>query len=190
MELSMRKLILRLSVAATLATGAGTAAATDLNVNFTANVLETTCQMKLMGGTGSDTSQTLTIGNNSLRIEDIKSNSSKAKATFQIKMVDCPSSLTQLKTTMTGTVSGYNSLLLKNLATTNASAQSGVGIAREEDASETLIKPGTDGNLTWTDAERNAGELKLIAIIRETTASPGITAGDFSAKATFNFEYQ
>ncbi|MBR7315261.1 fimbrial protein, partial [Klebsiella pneumoniae] len=31
----------------------GSAAAADLNVNFTANIRETTCDMKLVGGTGS-----------------------------------------------------------------------------------------------------------------------------------------
>ncbi|MCX8290011.1 fimbrial protein [Enterobacter pseudoroggenkampii] len=191
MELSMRNNILRLSMATVLTAGAGTAMAQNLDVNFTANVLETTCQMKLVGGTGSDTSQTLTIGNNNLHIEDIKNKSSNAQAAFQIKMVECPQSLTQLKTTLTGDVSGYNASLIKNgLSGSGASGQSGVGIAREEDASETLIKPGEDGNLTWTAAERSAGELKLVAAIRETTTSPGITAGNFSAKATFNFEYQ
>lgn len=43
--------------------GSALAEGTNLDVNFTANIRETTCDMKLMGGTGSDTDQTLLIGN-------------------------------------------------------------------------------------------------------------------------------
>lgn len=61
----------------------GSAAAADLNVNFTANIRETTCDMKLVGGTGSDTQQTLTIGNNGqVRLDDVKAGT--ANANFKI----------------------------------------------------------------------------------------------------------
>ncbi|MFX4312664.1 fimbrial protein, partial [Enterobacter sp. 63] len=56
----MKKNLLGLSVIAmtTLALS-GTAAGSnyDVNVNFTAYLTETTCDMKLVGGTGSDTKQ-------------------------------------------------------------------------------------------------------------------------------------
>lgn len=79
----------------------GSAAATDLNVNFTANIRETTCDMKLVGGEGSDTQQTLTLGTNGqVRLDDVKAGT--ANATFKIVMVECPASLTSLKTTVKG----------------------------------------------------------------------------------------
>lgn len=84
----------------------GHAAATDLNVNFTANIRETTCDMKLVGGEGSDTQQTLTLGTNGqVRLDDVKAGT--ANAAFKIVMVECPASLTSLKTTVKGTKSGY-----------------------------------------------------------------------------------
>lgn len=74
----------------------GHAAATDLNVNFTANIRETTCDMKLVGGEGSDTQQTLTLGTNGqVRLDDVKAGT--ANAAFKIVMVECPASLTSLK---------------------------------------------------------------------------------------------
>lgn len=84
----------------------GSAAAADLNVNFTANIRETTCDMKLVGDTGSDTQQTLTIGNNGqVRLDDVKAGT--ANANFKIVLVECPASLTSLKTKVSGTRSGY-----------------------------------------------------------------------------------
>ncbi|WP_206208746.1 hypothetical protein, partial [Vogesella mureinivorans] len=50
--------------------GSALAEGTNLDVNFTANIRETTCDMKLMGGTGSDTDQTLLIGNGGQVLRD------------------------------------------------------------------------------------------------------------------------
>jgi type 1 fimbria pilin len=83
----------------------GTAAGSnyDVNVNFTAYLTETTCDMKLVGGTGSDTKQTLKIGdsNGEVRLESVVAGTATAK--FKIAIVECPASLQSLKTTVKGT---------------------------------------------------------------------------------------
>ena len=107
MRVSMKKNLKLSVVAMTMLALSGSALAngTNLDVNFTANIRETTCDMKLVGGTGSDTQQTLTIGSNSqVRIDDVKAGT--ANANFKIVIVECPSSLTSLKTTVKGTASG------------------------------------------------------------------------------------
>ncbi|BFT79928.1 fimbrial protein [Enterobacter pseudoroggenkampii] len=192
MELSMRKLILRLSVAATLATGAGKAAATDLNVNFTANVLETTCQMKLMGGTGSDTKQELTIGTNGqVRLDAVKAGT--AAAPFQIAIVECPSSLQSLKATVKGDASGYLFTGLKNqiLPTSGGSNYSAVEIARQGATDAPFLINSTEDakRLVWTPAEISTGKVDLIATLRETQTDK-MTTGAFRGIATFEFSYE
>ena len=86
----MKKNLFSMSVIAlTTLTSLGTANATDLNVTFTANLLETTCNMKLVGGTGSDTEQTLKIGdsNGQVRLDAVKAGT--ATANFKIEIVEC-----------------------------------------------------------------------------------------------------
>lgn len=62
-------MLLSLSVIVmTALTLSGTAHSTDLTVNFTANLRETTCDMKLVGGSGSNTEQTLKIGDSQGKI--------------------------------------------------------------------------------------------------------------------------
>lgn len=68
MRVYMKRNRLSLPIAALAvmaASGSALAAnSTNLDVNFTATIKETTCDMKLVGGTGSDTVQELIIGNN------------------------------------------------------------------------------------------------------------------------------
>jgi len=170
----------------------GSAAATDLNVNFTANIRETTCDMKLVGGTGSDTQQTLTIGNNGqVRLDDVKAGT--ANATFKIVMVECPSSLAALKTTVKGTPSGYLATGLVNQITkANGGADySAVEIARADtpDAPFKINSTVDAERLVWSATEIQNKEVPLIATIRETQAN-SMTIGDFQAVATFEFSYE
>ncbi len=109
MRVYMKRNCLSLPIAAFVAMAASGSAlaanSTNLDVNFTATIFETTCNMKLVGGTGSDTVQSLTIGNanGEVRLDDVRNNA--ATANFQIVLVECPASLSSLKTTVTGTPS-------------------------------------------------------------------------------------
>jgi type 1 fimbria pilin len=168
------------------------ASATDLNVNFTANIRETTCDMKLEGGTGSDTQQTLTIGNSGqVRLDDVKAGG--ASANFKIVLVECPSSLKTLKTTLKGTPSGVMPTgLVNQIAKANGGADySAVEIARASTpAAPFKVNSTVDTErLVWSTTEIQNKEVPLIATVRETKTG-SMTIGDFQAVATFEFSYE
>lgn len=170
----------------------GSAAATDLNVNFTANIRETTCDMKLVGGEGSDTQQTLTLGTNGqVRLDDVKAGT--ANAAFKIVMVECPASLTSLKTTVKGTKSGYlASGLVNQIAKTNGGADYSAAEIARADAPDApfIINSTVDAErLVWSPTEIQNKEVNLVATLRETKAN-SMTIGDFQTVATFEFSYE
>lgn len=177
-------------IALSLLAMSGAAAATDLNVNFTANIRETTCDMKLVGGEGSDTAQTLTLGNNGqVRLDDVKAGA--ANATFKIVMVECPASLTSLKTTVKGKKSGYLPSGIINQAASGAADYASVEIARASTPEAPFIVNSTVDaeRLVWNPTEIQNKEVALMATLRETKAN-SMTIGDFQAVATFEFSYE
>lgn len=172
--------------------GSALAEGTNLDVNFTANIRETTCDMKLVGGTGSDTQQTLTIGNNGqVRLDDVKAGT--ANATFKIVIVECPASLSSLKTTVKGSPSGYLATGLKNqiVKESGGSDYAAVEIARASSptAPFTINSTVDAERLVWTSTEIQNKEVPLVATMRETQANK-MSLGDFQAVATFEFSYE
>ncbi|APY61891.1 fimbrial protein [Salmonella enterica subsp. enterica serovar Adjame] len=173
------------------ASGSALAAnSTNLDVNFTATIKETTCDMKLVGGTGSDTIQELIIGNSSgeVRIDDVRAGT--ATADFKLVIVECPASLQSLKTSINGTPSGYSTKILTN-GTKGSADYTGVSVARSSKPDEPFVINSTvdSERLVWSEAEINSKEVPLIAIMKETNANSA-TTGAFSAVATFVFTYE
>lgn len=202
MRVNMKKNIFNLSIAALTmmaSTGTALAAGTNLDVSFTANVIETTCEMKLDGGTGSTTDQTLQIGSDSgVRIEDFGTSANRAgnagaRGNFRLMIVECPPSLQSLKTSISGTPSGYLAdALINSIKKENGGADfSAVSIARAStpDAPFTINPTVDSGRLVWTDDEIAAGEVPLVAVL-QATQDGKVTTGKFEAIATFNFDYE
>ena len=191
----MKKNLYSLSVVAVTMlalSGSALAEGTNLDVNFTANIRETTCDMKLMGGTGSDTDQTLLIGNGGqVRLDDVKAGT--ANANFKIVLVECPASLTSLKTKVSGTRSGYlYSGLVNQIQKIDGGADfSAVEIARASAPEAPFIINSDDDakRLVWSATEIQNKEIPLVATIRETKVN-SMTVGDFEATATFEFSYE
>ncbi len=178
-------------IALSLLAMSGAAAATELNVNFTANIRETTCDMKLVGGDGSNTAQTLTLGNNGqARIDDIRAGNVTAK--FKIAIIDCPSSLRTLKTTVKGSPASYlKTGLVNQLKGAGFANYSAVEIARESAPTAPFTVNSTDDSkrLVWTQEEITNKEVPLIATLRETSANE-LTIGQFQTVGTFEFTYE
>lgn len=170
----------------------GSAAATDLNVNFTANIRETTCDMKLVGGTGSDTDQSITFGKDGqVRIDDVRAGNVTAQ--FKIAIIECPSSLKSLKTTVKGSPASVLPTALTNQLIASGGANwSGVEIARASAPTQPFLINSTDDakRLVWTTTEiETQKEVPLIATLRET--NPGqMSIGAFQTVATFEFTYE
>lgn len=190
----MKKNLFSLSaIALTMLTSSGSALAegTNLDVNFTANIRETTCDMKLVGGEGTDTKQTLKIGGGQVRLDEVKAGT--AKANFKIAMVECPSSLTGLKTTVKGTQSAdLTSGLANSIAKASGGADySAIEIARADTPSAPFIINSTvdTERLVWSATEIQNKEVALVATLRETKAN-NMTIGDFLTTATFEFTYE
>ncbi|EDX3114577.1 fimbrial protein [Salmonella enterica subsp. enterica serovar Mississippi] len=169
------------------------AADTNLDVTFTATLRETTCDMAIEGGTGGDEkSQTFLIGDaGKTTLADIINKTTNASTSFKLKITDCPSSLTGLKTTISGTKSGYVETAIVNALTAGKADYTGVSIARASALEAPFTINSTDDakRLVWSDAEINSKEVLLVASLVETKSGLA-TAGNFSAIATFNFEYQ
>ncbi|EEK0195025.1 fimbrial protein [Salmonella enterica subsp. enterica serovar Heidelberg] len=194
MRVYMKRNRLSLPIAALAvmaASGSALAAnSTNLDVNFTATIKETTCDMKLVGGTGSDTVQELIIGNSSgeVRIDDVRAGT--ATADFKLVIVECPASLQSLKTSINGTPSGFSTKILTN-GIKGSADYIGVSVARASKPDEPFVINSTADSerLVWSEVEINSKEVPLIAIMKETKANSA-TTGVFSAVATFVFSYE
>lgn len=194
MRVSMKKNHFSLSVVAMTMlalSGSVLAEGTDLNVNFTANIRETTCDMKLVGGTGSDTQQTLTLGNNGqARIDDVRAGT--VTANFKIAIVECPSSLNSLKTTIKGAPAvNLPTAVTNQLIPSGGANWSGVEIARASTPDAPFLINSTEDakRLVWTSDEIANKEVPLVATLRETYEN-GMTLGAFQTVATFEFTYE
>lgn len=168
------------------------AAGTNLDVTFTATLREVTCDMRIEGGTGDGTDNTIPVGTDGkINVMDIISGSDAASSHFTLRIIDCPNSLVTLKTTITGSASSYVKTAIANNATTNKADYTGVTLARVSapDAPFEINATDDSKSLVWTATEIANQEVPLIARLVETQRGKAM-GGNFSAVATFNFEYQ
>ncbi|WP_148243599.1 fimbrial protein [Enterobacter asburiae] len=168
------------------------AAGANLDVTFTATLRETTCDMKIEGGTGDGKANIIPIGaGGKTSLADITSGSDSATTAFKLKIIECPSSLAGLKTTVSGTASTDLATAIMNAAATNMAEYMGVSIARASAPMTPFTINATEDakRLVWSPQEISSQEVALVARLVETKTDQA-TTGDFSAIATFNFEYQ
>ncbi|HEM3752146.1 TPA: fimbrial protein [Escherichia coli] len=168
-----------------------TGSATNINVDFTAQLLATTCTITIKedGGPavnntgGDDYSMTIpTVG-----LDKIANAHADAQANFQLVAEDCSEGYSKIITKLSGaTISGN---LIKNEATdTPVATNIGMGIKRRDAADASFITPNNSASVEWTTEDKTNG-MKLTVALRETTAGTG-NIGNFRAKATFNFTYE
>ncbi|EHE9874377.1 fimbrial protein [Escherichia coli] len=168
-----------------------TSTATDIQVDFTARLLATTCTIIIeddggpnVNNTGGDNySMTIpTVG-----LDKIVNTHADAQANFQLVAKDCSAGYSKITTKLSGTSISGN--LIENEATdTPIATNIGMGIKRRDAADSAFIKPNNSVSVEWTEADKTDG-MKLTVALRETTAGAG-NIGKFRAKATFNFTYE
>lgn len=191
----MKKLSMVCRAAPLLLVTGGPAQAQDVLMVFRANIVETTCTMKVTGGSGDGQNNTLKIGTNGKVGLDklIAGDQSATTATFSLDIVECPSSLNSLKTSVNGAQSGFISTLIKNgiAAGQGGADYVGVSIARSSalDNSFTINSVNDNERLVWTASEIQSKKVNLTARLMETQANSG-TTGQFRATATFAFTYE
>ncbi|EBX1353132.1 fimbrial protein [Salmonella enterica subsp. enterica serovar Okatie] len=196
MRVNRKKSYLSLLIAAfVLMTASGTALAEELDATLTATIKETTCDMKLVGGKGDNTNQTIQVAPSPLDVWTplADGQAGKATATFKLAIIECPASLTTLKTTIRGTSDSRSPTALANQT---AKADGGAEYAALEIARSIAtnapftINADTDAErLVWTDDEIDKKEVSLTATLRETQSGL-MTAGTFRTVATFEFSYE
>ena len=166
-----------------------TSYAQNVDVTFNANIMETTCEMKITGGTGDGLNNTIPIGDGGkIRLDQIENGDTAATAAFKLSITECPAGLSSIKTTISGQQSSYVSTAIVNSGTAGFL---GVKISRSSAPTAPFVISSTNDSerLVWTAQEISAKEVDLIASLVETQAGQGTTGG-FSAAATFNFTYQ
>lgn len=166
-------------------------AADNLDVTFNANIRETTCDIKIDGGTGDGTSNTITLGTDGkARVDDIANGA--VKFPFRLVITECPSSLTALKTVVSGTASDVKTALANSVTVPEGGADNVALAISRADAPEAPFEiNATDDSkrLVWTSSEINSKEVDLLATLIETKTDGAMT-GQFSTLATFNFTYE
>ncbi|MBM1022724.1 fimbrial protein [Enterobacter sp. A11] len=166
-------------------------AADNLDVTFTANIRETTCDMAISGGTGNGKNNTITLGTNAkTRIDTIAAGT--ATTDFKLVLTECPSSLSSLKTTVSGSASTVKTAIANGItAASGGASYVGVSIARSSLPTAPFEINSTDDSkrIVWSPGEISAQEVPLTAKLVETQAGSA-TTGQFNAVATFNFYYE
>ncbi|ECC1691929.1 fimbrial protein [Salmonella enterica subsp. salamae] len=169
-----------------------TSQAEDINVDFTATVLATTCSMSIAALDGSsvsgDTTNGYKLAMGDIGMDKIIKKSAASQKNFKLVASECSASMSSITTTL-GTSKSASGNFIKNESTdTGAATNIGMGFKRKSTMDETYLTPGT-GKITWTADERSANAVEMTVALRELTDGAG-TIGTFSSTATFNFTYQ
>ncbi|EEL3760542.1 fimbrial protein [Salmonella enterica] len=169
-----------------------TSQAEDINVDFTATVLATTCSMSIAALDGSNVSgdatsgYTLNVGD--VGLDKIIKKSAESQKNFKFVAKDCSAALTKIITALGSSADASGNFIKNQSAASDAASNIGMGFKRKSTTDETYFTPGS-GSITWTDDERTANEVEMTVALRELTDGAG-TMGAFSSTATFNFTYQ
>ncbi len=168
--------------------------ATDVDVDFTATVKATTCNITLTSLNGSNVldngndSYTLIIPN--MGLDKIVNKASQSEANFKLVASGCSSGISWIDTTMTGNQSGSTSLIIPQSSDSSSTTSNiGMGFKRLETSGDTFLKPNSAEYIRWKTTEISTSGLEMTVALRETTPGQGIP-GKFRAQATFNFSYQ
>ncbi|HDU8023277.1 TPA: fimbrial protein [Escherichia coli] len=166
--------------------------ATDINVDFTATVKATTCNIKITGNNvtedGND-SYTLTLPN--MGLDQIVNKTTRAQADFTMVASGCSAGISHIDTTLSGNGSRTFDRLVIPLSsdTTSTTSYIGMGFKKRNAGDETFLKPNSAEKIRGSATEISTTGLEMTVALRETSAGEGIP-GDFRAQAIFNFTYE
>jgi hypothetical protein len=180
--------------------------ADDYNITFKARILETTCDMTI---NGSDSSATILIGDaGKVSMGDIISHRNDATtagpsmAGFSLEIKECPSSIGGIKTTITGSFSGYDpshKTIVGSQSGDAAPPSTGIRFSRSIAPTDyfTIFAAGNTSDVAtevikWSPDEITAGKVNLLARLVPTSDSRigSMEPGAVHITATFNFEYE
>lgn len=164
----------------------------EINVDFTATVLATTCSMSIAALDGStitgDATSGYTLDMGDISMDKVIKKTPESQKNFKFVASECSAEMTKITTTLATSSSASGAYIKNESAESGAAINVGVGFKQKNTTGETWLQPGT-GKFDWSEAQRTANEAEMTVALRELTEGAG-TTGAFSAKATFNFTYQ
>lgn len=160
--------------------------ATDVNVDFTATVKATTCNITLTGTNVTDNGKdkyTLVIP--SMGMDKIANKTAQSEANFKLVANGCSSGISWIDTTLTGNQSGSSPALIIPTAsdTTSTTSYIGMGFKRKATSGDTFLKPNSAEYIRWSASEISTDGLEMTVALRETSVGKGVP-GKFRALAT------
>ncbi|HEI2545536.1 TPA: fimbrial protein [Escherichia coli] len=169
--------------------------AEDINVDFTATVKATTCNITLTALNGSsitnDGNDNYTLRIPNIGLDKIANSAAVAQADFKLVASGCSSGISWIDTTLSGNKSNSSPKLIIPLASDTSATTSyiGMGMKRLGADDSTFLEPNSAEKVRWSLTEINTSGLAMTVALRETAAGQGVP-GSFRAKATFNFIYE
>lgn len=169
--------------------------AENINVDFTATVRATTCNITLTALNGSsvtnDGNDNYTLRIPNMGLDKIVNATAEARADFKLIASGCSSGISWIDTTLSGNQSSPAPKLIIPLTSDATSTTNfiGMGIKRQGTDDSTFLKPNSAEKIRWSLAEINTSGLAMTVALRETSTGQGVP-GNFRAKATFNFTYE
>ena len=176
--------------------------ANELDLEFIAEINEPTCNMEITNASGGTLTgdvaggYTLTIPD--IELDKIQNKESGSEATFFLIPKDCQST-TAVSTTIStqeSVVAGSN-LIVPLDVSDGKTKNIGMGFKRTSTSGDTFVKPNDNtSKITWTAPEFGSSTVQgtgvpMTVALRATTSTLGdLRVGTFSAKATFNFNYE
>lgn len=142
--------------------------ATDVDVDFTATVKATTCNITLTSLNGSNVvdngndSYTLIIPN--MGLDKIVNKASQSEANFKLVASGCSSGISWIDTTMTGNQSGSTSLIIPQSSDSSSTTSNiGMGFKRLETSGDTFLKPNSAEYIRWKTTEISTSGLEMLS---------------------------
>lgn len=169
-----------------------TGQAENINVDFTATVVATTCSMSIAALDGSsisgDATNGYTLKMGDVGLDKIVNKTAESQKNFKFVATDCSAGTSKITTSLASSQSASGNYIKNESAASGAATNIGMGFKRKSETGETYLTPGTS-SFDWTSDERTASAAEMTVALRELTDGAG-TNGAFNAKATFNFTYQ
>ncbi|TGB96470.1 fimbrial protein [Escherichia sp. E2748] len=167
--------------------------ATDINVEFTATVRATTCNITLTGNNvTNDGNNNYTLRIPNMGLDKIANKTTESQADFKLVASGCSSGISWIDTTLTGNASSSSPKLIIPLSgdTNSTTSYIGMGFKRRNTDDATFLKPNSAEKIRWDTGEIPSDKgLEMTVALRETSQGAGVP-GNFRALATFNFIYQ
>lgn len=166
--------------------------ATDINVEFTATVKATTCNITLTGNNvTNDGNNNYTLRIFKMGLDKIANKTTEFQADFKLVASGCSSGISWIDTTLTGNalLSLLKLIILQFGDLFLTTSNIGMGFKKRTTDDATFFKLNSAEKIRWSTDEMQPDKgLEMTVALRETDAGQGVL-GNFCALATFNFIY-